>query len=422
LNLSVVEKPKWLICKMKILILSQYCFPETDMKTLPLAKILQSKGHEVEILTGYPNQPTGKLFPGYVMKLFFSEYIEGVKINRVPLYINHSKSKAKRVMNYLSFLISASLIGVWMVKKPQLIYTYHGPGTIAIPAIFLKMIYRSKIFYDINDYWPDTLEATGMVKSKFIIKLVGFFCSISYKFFDNINAVTNGFKQKLLDVGVPESKITVVYNWSLPMDSQHCNDFEKYRNIFKEYFTIIYAGNIGFAQSLGVLIEAAIKLKEAKIDRIKIMMLGDGTQKQRLCQEVEKHDLGDYFCFTGFIPAVNVGEFLQAAEILFLHLKNDPLFEITLPSKLGSYFSIGKPVLCGVTGESSNIVNAINSGLCFASDDSNDLFNKINFAMKLKKCELEKMGGNGKRFYDENISFEIGTKKFEEIFIQMLRK
>ena len=191
---------------------------------------------------------------------------------------------------------------------------------------------------------------------------------------------------------------------------------------FKEYFTIIYAGNIGFAQSLGVLIEAAIKLKEAKIDRIKIMMLGDGTQKQRLCQEVEKHDLGDYFCFTGFIPAVNVGEFLQAAEILFLHLKNDPLFEITLPSKLGSYFSIGKPVLCGVTGESSNIVNAINSGLCFASDDSNDLFNKINFAMKLKKCELEKMGENGKRFYDENISFEIGTKKFEEIFIQMLRK
>lgn len=389
------------------------------MKSLPLAKKLQSEGHEVEILTGYPNQPTGKLFPGYSMKLFFSENIDGIKINRVPLYINHSKSKIKRVMNYLSFLLSACFFGVWMVKRPQIIYTYHGPATIAIPAIFLKFIYRSKIFYDINDYWPDTLEATGMIKSKFILKLVGAYCAISYKFFDNINAVTNGFKQKLLDVGVPESKITVVYNWSLPMDSQHSDEFEKYKHIFEENFTIIYAGNIGLAQSLGVLIEAAIKLKEAKIGRVKMLMLGDGTQKQYLCDEVKKHDLHEYFCFTGFIPALNVGEFLQAADILLLHLKNDPLFEITLPSKLGSYFSLGKPVLCGVLGESSEIVNATNSGLCFVSDDSADLFNKIILAMSFKKNELERMGGNGKKFYDENISFDIGVKKFVEIFNRM---
>lgn len=392
------------------------------MKSLPLAKKMQSEGHDVEILTGYPNQPTGRLFPGYSMKLFFSEYIDGIKINRVPLYINHSKSKFKRVMNYLSFVLSACFFGVWMVKKPQIIYTYHGPATIAIPAIFLKYIFRSKIFYDINDYWPDTLEATGMIKNKFILKLVGIFCAISYKFFDNINAVTNGFKQKLLDVGVPEAKISVVYNWSLPMDSQHSNEFEKYRHLFEENFTIIYAGNIGLAQSLGVLIGAAIKLKEARIGRVKILMLGDGTQKQYLCDEVNKYDLHEYFCFTGFIPALNVGEFLQAADILLLHLKNDPLFEITLPSKLGSYFSLGKPVLCGVPGESSDIVNAISSGLCFVSDDPADLFNKIICAMQLEKRELARMGGNGKRFYDENISFEIGTKKFEKIFNRMIGK
>jgi colanic acid biosynthesis glycosyl transferase WcaI len=404
---------------MRILILSQYCFPETDMKSLPLARKLQSAGHEVEILTGYPNQPTGKLFPGYSMKLFLSEYIDGIKINRVPLYINHSKSNIKRVMNYLSFMISACFLGVWMIKRPQIIYTYHGPATTAIPAIFFKYIYRSKIFYDINDYWPDTLEATGMIKNKFILKLVGIFCELSYKFFDNINVVTKGFKQKLLDVGVPEAKITVVYNWSLPMDSQHSNEFEKYRHIFEENFTIIYAGNIGLAQSLSVLIDAALKLKEAEIGRVKILLLGDGTQKQYLCDEVKKHDLYEYFHFTGFIPAINVGEFLQAADILLLHLKNDPLFEITLPSKLGSYFSLGKPVLCGVPGESSEIVNAINSGLCFISDDSVDLFNRIILALSLEKHELERMGGNGKKFYDENISIDIGTKKFIEIFNRM---
>ena len=405
--------------KMRILVLSQYCFPETDMKSLPLAKELQSKGYEVEVLTGYPNQPTGKLFPGYTMKLFFSEYIDGIKINRVPIYINHSKSKFKRVMNYLSFIISACILGVWVVKKPKIIYTYHGPATIAIPAIFLKFVYRSKIFYDINDYWPDTLEATGMIKNKSILGLVGAFCTFSYKFFDRINAVTNGFKKKLLDVGVQESKITVVYNWSLPMDSKHSSVFDTYRSMIEDNFTIIYAGNIGLAQSLGVLVGAASKLKEKGIRGIKILLLGDGTQKQYLYDEVVKYDLGDYISFAGSVPAKNVGEFLLSADILLLHLKNDPLFEITLPSKLGSYFSLGKPVLCGVPGESSEIVRSINAGLCFDSDDYEDLYNKIVLSMGLDDSELERMGRNGQKFYDENISFEIGMGKFVEIFKQM---
>ena len=404
---------------MRILILSQYCYPETDLKSLPLAKKIQSKGYEVEILTGYPNQPTGKLFPGYFMKFFFYEYIDGIKIIRVPLYINHGKSKFKRVMNYVSFAISASLIGVWMIKKPKIIYTYHGPATIAIPAIFIKLIYRSKIFYDINDYWPDTLAATGMIKSKFILKFVGAFCKLSYKFFDKINAVTIGFKKKLLEVGIPESKITVVYNWSLPMDSQHSSDFDKYINFFHNNFTIIYAGNIGLAQSLGVLIEVALKLKEKNITRIKILLLGDGTQKQYLYEEVVRHNLSDYISFGGHIPAKNVGQFLLAADILFLHLKNDPLFEITLPSKLGSYFSLGKPVLCGVPGESSEIVKSINAGLCFIPDDPEDLYSKIILAKSLSKSELDRLGFNGQEFYENNISFEIGAKKFAEIFDRM---
>jgi glycosyltransferase involved in cell wall biosynthesis len=390
------------------------------MKCLPLAKKIHEQGHDVEILTGYPNQPTGKLFLNYSMRLFFSEYIDGIKINRVPLYVDHSKSKIKRMMNYLSFSLSASLLGSLMIKRPQIIYTYHGPATIAIPAIFLKIIFRCKIFYDINDYWPDTLEATGMIKSKFTLKIVGVLCTISYKFFDKINAVTIGFKNKLLDVGVPESKITVVYNWSLPIDSRHSNEFDNYRHIFKNNFIIIYAGNIGLAQSLDILIEVAVKLKTNNISGVKILLLGDGTQKQHLVNEVCKYKLQEYIYFTGSIPANNVGEFLLAADILLLHLKNDPLFEITIPSKLGSYFSLGKPVMCGVSGESSDIVNNTNSGLCFIPDDPIDLYKKIIFSMNLGKDKLGEMGNRGKKFYDENISFDIGVKKFLAIFNQMI--
>jgi colanic acid biosynthesis glycosyl transferase WcaI len=404
---------------MRILILSQYCFPEIDMKSLPLAKDLLSRGYEVEILTGYPNQPSGIIFSGYSLKLIYSEYIDGIKINRVPLYIDHSKSVFKRVMNYLSFAISACLIGVWMIKKPKIIYAYHGPATIAFPAIFYKLIYRSKIFYDINDYWPDTLRATGVVGNKYILFLVDRFCTLSYKFFDNINVVTIGFKRKLLDKGVPESKISVVYNWSLPINSKHSLEFDNYSKIFHNNFTIIYAGNIGIAQSLDVILGVALKLKKNYLSGIKILLIGNGTQKKYMSEEVVKNGLSDYISFVGSIPAENVGEFLLEADILLLHLKNDPLFKITLPSKLGSYFSLGKPVLCGVSGEASDIVKNINAGLCFNPDDSNDLYNKIIIAMGLEKSDLLQMGLNGKKFYFDNISFEIGTKKFSDIFNRM---
>lgn len=404
---------------MRVLILSQYCFPEIDIKSLPLAKKLKLHGFEVEILTGYPNQPIGKLFPGYKMKLIFSEYIEGIKIMRVPFYINHSKSKFKRILNYFSFAFSASFIGPWLIKRPDIIYVYHGPATIATPAIFLKLIFRSKIFYDINDYWPDTLSSTGMIQNKLILNLVQTYCTISYKFFDHINVVSEGFRNKLIQLNVSKSKISIIYNWSLPIKSIHSDKFDYYKNIFHDNFTIVFAGNIGMAQSLGVVIDTALKIKENSLHDINFLIIGDGIEKKMLNDKIIENKLENYITLTGSIPSNNVGEFLAAADILFLHLKKDPLFDITIPSKLGAYFVFKKPILCGVAGETCEIVKKSCSGICFEPDDSNDLFNKIIALKKLSREDLEEMGYNGNDFYKKNISLEIGINKFIKIFKEM---
>jgi colanic acid biosynthesis glycosyl transferase WcaI len=396
---------------MRILILTQLFSPEPDIKCLPLAKKLLSIGYEVEVLTGYPNYPVGKLYFGYKMSFVFKEYIEGIRVNRVPLYIDHSSSKIKRILNYLSFALSASFFGVFCINKPDIIYVYHAPATIAIPAILFKLIYRSKIFYDINDFWPDTLESSGMVKNKFVLQLVGIYCKFSYYFFDNINVVSKGFKDKLLKSGVPEKKISLIYNWSLPIRSENSELFRKFELIFKENFIIVYAGNIGKAQSLEVIIKAALQLNKNGISSIKFIILGEGIERENMQKQIVNLQLQDAIILTGQISALHVGKFLESADVLLLHLKKDALFEITIPSKLGAYFNTGKPILCGVSGETAELVKDSDSGLCFEPGNHIDLVNKIKSFFALDPIKRINMGTNGKEFYQRTLSFEIGSQK-----------
>ena len=396
---------------MRVLILSQYCWPEVDHKCLPLAKEFKKNGHEVEILTGYPNRPTGKIYPGYKFKLYHKETIDGITVNRVPSYLDHSHSGLKRMTSYITFAISASVIGQFLIKKHDVIFAYHAPGTIAIPAIYLKFIYRSKIFYDINDYWPDTVVELGMLKSKYLIALLTRYCNFTYKFFDNINVVSNGYKKKLVELGVSDKKISLIYNWSLPINNFKSNFFDKYAEIFNNYFTVVYAGNVGQAQNLDIILDVAEDFKINGIKDIKFFIIGSGVEKSFLEDAVISRKLEEYIIFTGFIPSDNVGQFLENSNILFLHLKKIPLFDITIPSKLVSYFIYSKPVLCGVGGESAEIVSNSESGFCFEPENVNDLKIKILQFKNLDNASRSKMGISGRKVYDTLFSFEIGTMK-----------
>jgi colanic acid biosynthesis glycosyl transferase WcaI len=399
---------------MRVLILSQYCWPEVDHKCLPLAQELKKKGHKVEILTAYPNRPSGKIFPGYKFKLYQKEHIDGITINRVPSYLDHSHSGLKRMLSYISFAISASLIGQFLVKKHDVIFVYHAPSTIAIPAIYLKLIYRSKIFYDINDYWPDTVVELGMLKNSFLISLLTKYCNFTYKFFDNINVVSNGYKKKLLDLGISNNKISLIYNWSLPINNLKSNHYNQYSELFRNYFTIVYAGNVGQAQNLDIILDVAEEFQNNDIQNIKFFIIGSGVEKAFLENEVIRRNLSEYVIFTGFIPSDNVGQFLENASTLFLHLRKIPLFDITIPSKLVSYFIYSKPVLCGVGGESADIVSESKSGICFEPQNVSDLKLKIIKLKNLKESERDEMGKSGRHVYDNLFSFEIGTKKIIE--------
>ena len=198
---------------MRILILSQWYDPEPTFKGLLFAKKLSKLGHSVDVLTGFPNYPGGKLYDGYKIKFFHREVIDGIPVIRVPLYPSHDSNSIKRILNYTSFALSASLPGFFLVKRPDVIYVYHPPATIGLPALFLHLLHRAPFVYDIQDIWPDTLAATGMMDNKVALWLVNKWCRFIYSQAAKIVVLSPGFKEILIKRDVPDHKIEVIYNW-----------------------------------------------------------------------------------------------------------------------------------------------------------------------------------------------------------------
>src|SRR5262249_30987871 len=154
------------------------------------------------VLTGFPNYPGGTIYPGYCVRLLQRDEIEGIDVIRVPLYPSHSRSSIGRIANYLSFAMAAMIIGGLAVRRPDVIYAYHPPATVALPALLFQTLFRARLVYDIQDLWPDTISATGMMSSGLCLRLLGRLCRLVYSRADHLTVLSPGFRQALIDRGV----------------------------------------------------------------------------------------------------------------------------------------------------------------------------------------------------------------------------
>ncbi len=234
---------------MRILLLGQFFDPEPAVKGLSFAKKLADHGHQVEVLTGFPNYPGGRLYPGYSLRPWRVEVIDGIRINRVPLYPSHDKSGLRRIANYASFALSAATIGLCLVQRPDVIYCYHPPATVGLAAVALSTFKHCPFVYDIQDLWPDTVAASGMLRSRSALAVIDAWCRWIYSRADHITVLSPGFKRRLVERGVPDRKITVVYNWS---------DESKIRRVNRDEALAISLGmagrfNLTFAGTMGLV-------------------------------------------------------------------------------------------------------------------------------------------------------------------------
>ncbi len=397
---------------MRILILSQWFQPEPFLKGLPLATALRDRGHDVEVLTGFPNYPGGRLYHGYQIRPWKRESINGIRVNRVPLYPSHDLSGARRILNYLSFGVSASVLGPWLVQRSDVVFVYN-LITLIMAARMLHLFRGCRIVLDVQDLWPESVTSSGMLRNRLALAILERWCRNEYRTPHRLIVLSPGFKTQLVARGVDPVKIEVIYNWcdeasiQLPSPSRDAAA----QLGFDGRFNVVFAGTMGTVQALDAVIAAARRIEQAAPD-VLFTLVGGGVEVDRLRESAA--GLRNVQ-FLPQRPRSQIGQVLVNADALLVHLKRDPLFAVTIPSKIQAYLYAGRPILCGVPGDAATLVQAAGAGVAFEPENPDSLAQSVMELRNMSRSQREAIGVAGRRFYDEQLSLRCGTERVEGV-------
>lgn len=395
---------------MRILLITQWFQPEPHFKGLGFAKALVALGHEVEVLTGFPNYPGGELYPGYRLRAFQREVMDGVSVVRGYLYPSHDRSALGRIANYVSFALSTAWLSLTL-KRPDVVYVYTPPMTAALPAIVLRLLRRVPFVTDVQDLWPDTLAATGMVGNARLLAVVGAWTNLVFRRASRIIVLSDGFRRRLTERGIV-TPIEVIPNWA-PPEIVAIADAQRPRPRNDAPFTILFAGNLGKAQGLETVLEAAALLRDAPV---RFALVGGGVEAEVLRRRAAGMGLENVE-FGGPRRPEEMGDVFSAADALLVHLRSDPLFEITIPSKTQAYLAMGKPVLMGVKGDAATMLEEAGAGVTFEPDDPAAMADAILSLMAMPAATRAAIGEAGARYYRERLAFDIGVRAVERALV-----
>jgi len=382
---------------MKILIYSQNYFPE-PFRPQFIAEELVSLGHIVTVVTGLPNTSIGKIQKEYRFLKKRNEYVNGVKVIRVPIVAKKNKAIFLG-LNYLSYFLFASLRTFFLSWKYDVVFAYQlTPVTQVLPAILYKKLHRKKLVTYCLDLWPENLVSSNYVKkTSLIYKSFYKLSKWIYKNSDTILLSSKSFQDYFTEyLNVPAKKL---FYW--PQFAEDINVNSEINDVTilnDEDFNIVFAGNIGKVQNLDHVLEAMRGLKHR--EDIKLYLLGDGSAKDELFKYKEDNEL-DNVIFLGRKPLEAMPIYYNKAHLLLVSIKDDGLISKTLPGKVQSYMKFGKPIIGLAGGETKLIVDEANCGICLESNDIEGfIFNLENF----KKSDLNRYGQNAKNYYDNNFN------------------
>lgn len=383
---------------MRIAYLTEWFEPEPNIiKGSAFVAALQAAGHEVTVITGLPNYPLGRIYPGYRLRPISHEEVAGVRIVRLPLYPSHDGSALRRSLTFLSFFLSAFVYLMLRRSRFDLAYVYHPPITVGLAAALARMPF----ILDVQDLWPDTVVATNLRGASRLTRPLAACCRFVYKRAVAICAQSDGIKRVLVERGVPDHKITVIRNWA-DAEFQDVPQASGKRRPF----TLVYGGNLGRAQQLGHLIDAAAILSAERPD-IQIELFGSGVDEKDLRDKAVRKRLTNVR-FHGRIPADEMLCTFANADALLMHLGPDPLFSITIPSKTQHYLALGRPIVAAVNGEAGRLLTE--SGAAFVVPPANPpaLARAIARMADTSQERRARMGEAGAEFYRQHFSFENG--------------
>lgn len=404
--------------KPRIVHLSQLFDPEPTFKGYDFVKGLEDRGLEVEVVTGFPNYPGGKIYDGYKIRPIVREKMGETEITRLAVLPSHDKSALKRIVTYTSFMITSFLYLTFRARRSDLIYVYYPALTAGLAAIAAKLFRRTPVLLDVQDMWPDSLGSSGMMQNRLLLGIANAACNLLYRHCDHILVLSPGFKTLLVERGVPADKITIVYNWA---DEPHAVEDRSLPEGFDpdDGFRVLFAGNMGAAQQLDTIIDGAARLQSEHPDCV-FYFMGDGIDKDRLAERARDLRLLNVR-FLPRVPLQEVQRFLARADALLVHLADEPLYRITIPSKTQAYLYAGRPILMGVAGDAADLVAEADAGYAFAPGDAEALAENVRRLIADGPTRREEIGRNAHRFYIETLRRSKGIDATVDLINRLRR-
>lgn len=403
---------------MKILLVSQYFYPE-NFKANDIAFDLQQRGYQVTVLTGIPNYPNGKFSPGYSYFKKRTQTIKGVKIIRCFLIPRGKGGTIRLALNYLSWAIFASFAAIFLAffkKFDRIIVHQTSPVTAGLPAVWVKWIQKTPLYFWVLDLWPESLESASDIKNPMILNCFRKLVRFLYYHSDKILISSKGFRDSIVEKGDFADKIIYFPNWA--ESSIHQNSIPELLNgiNFPKGTKIMFAGNIGVAQDVENILRAFRYLKEEKKCKdIYGIFVGDGRDRDRVQKLSKDWGLQGQCLFLGRYPVETMPAFFSNADAMLVSLKDEPIFNITVPARIQAYMSAGKPILSMMNGEGSCLIEEVGCGLTTGAGNYKALAENMLCIQNMDKKEIQSMGEKGKIYFANHFTQEKCINHLEKI-------
>jgi glycosyltransferase involved in cell wall biosynthesis len=403
---------------MRVLILSQYFWPET-FRITEVATALCNVGCEVLVLTGQPNYPDGVVFAGYSACSLGTQKYQGLEVFRVPIAPRGSGSALRLVLNYLSFVFSAAVFGPWALRGRSIdAILVFAPSPIlqAIPAIWLAWIKGASLTTWVQDLWPESLRATGFVKNNALLEAVSHVVRWIYRKNDVLLVQSEAFEAPVLKMA---GDTPVLYHPN-PGDLSFSNP-EKFESLveFSAGFNVVFAGNLGTVQALDTVLQTAIMLRHER--DIFFVLIGSGSRSEWLQGEAARLGL-ENVRFPGRFPPSAMPAIMEKASALLVSLSRNPIMNQTVPSKLQAYLAAGKPIIAALDGEGARIVCEAGAGLACPAEDAVALASAVKQMRDMPKERLQRMGESAGKYYQENFEPTMLATKLFNILSETVRR
>jgi glycosyltransferase involved in cell wall biosynthesis len=406
---------------MRVLLVTQYFWPER-FRINDLAEGLAGLGHELVVLTGKPNYPEGRFADGYGFLRGPRERWGTINVVRAPLVSRGQGRGLRLALNYLSFALFASVVGPFACRgRFDAILVYQpSPVTVGIPALVMKALKRAPVLFWVQDLWPESLAATGAIRSPPLLRLAAWGVKRIYAGCARILVQSEAFVAPVRALGVPAERIVYYPNSAEDFYRPLARTEARPPVELPQGFRVVFAGNVGAAQGFETILDAAERLREHR--NIHWLVLGEGRRLEWVREQVARRGLGASVHLLGQHPAEAMPVWFAHADAMLVSLRADPIFALTIPAKVQSYMACGRPIVASLDGEGARVVSEAGAGVAAPADDAAALARRVLELYRMSASEREAMGARGRAYFERRFERGMLVKRLATLMEEAARE